>query len=227
MKTASIRLQSLDSIPVFPLNHVHLFPGCLLSLRIFEPRYIDLLHYAIENDHILAIADPQSVLDLHQPEMYCNTTPYIPPLVGAGLIVDVKKTRYNTYDIVIHGLQRLEVLEECPMDKAFRQFATRFREDDPIDEELLTFSNLQLRDLVVQLGQRVPKFRKVTTALLEHYISPDIFTYFLVSKLTESKKLKKSIFLETNPLQRNQMIEEEIGRLIVSLIDQSQKVIVH
>lgn len=38
-----------DDIPLFPLNTV-LFPGGLLSLRIFEPRYLDLVRDCSRND---------------------------------------------------------------------------------------------------------------------------------------------------------------------------------
>ena len=227
MKTKHIRLECFDSIPVFPLNHVHLFPGCLLSLHIFEPRYIDLLKYAMDHDDVLAIADPQSVIDLHQPDLYCKYTPHVPPLVGAGFIVDVKKTRIDTYNVLLQGINRLEILEEHPMDHRFRQFSTRFKEDDPVDSDQLTLSNIQLRQLIVQLGQSHPDFEDVTSSLLQHYVNPDIFTHLIVSQLTESKKLKKQIFLETNPLLRNEIIEEEVGRLIVSSLDDSKLPIIH
>lgn len=38
-----------DDIPLFPLNAV-LFPGGLLSLRIFEPRYLDLVRECTRGD---------------------------------------------------------------------------------------------------------------------------------------------------------------------------------
>lgn len=38
-----------DDIPLFPLNAV-LFPGGTLSLRIFEPRYLDLVRECTRND---------------------------------------------------------------------------------------------------------------------------------------------------------------------------------
>ena len=38
-----------DDIPLFPLNAV-LFPGGTLSLRIFEPRYLDLVRECTRSD---------------------------------------------------------------------------------------------------------------------------------------------------------------------------------
>lgn len=42
------------SIPLFPLNTV-LFPGGPLSLRIFEPRYLDMVSYCLKNDSTFGV----------------------------------------------------------------------------------------------------------------------------------------------------------------------------
>lgn len=39
----------IQTIPLFPLNTV-LFPGGLLPLRIFEPRYLDMVSWSLRND---------------------------------------------------------------------------------------------------------------------------------------------------------------------------------
>jgi Lon protease-like protein len=39
-----------ETIPIFPLNTV-LFPGAPMPLRIFEPRYREMLKYCLEHDH--------------------------------------------------------------------------------------------------------------------------------------------------------------------------------
>ena len=38
----------LDRLPMFPLPAVHLFPGTLLPLHVFEPRYCDLVETCLE-----------------------------------------------------------------------------------------------------------------------------------------------------------------------------------
>ena len=41
---------SLPELPLFPLNTV-LFPGGILPLRIFEPRYLDMVKSCMRNQH--------------------------------------------------------------------------------------------------------------------------------------------------------------------------------
>ncbi len=43
-------MTNTDSLPLFPLNTV-LLPGALLGLRIFEPRYLDLVRECTRNNH--------------------------------------------------------------------------------------------------------------------------------------------------------------------------------
>lgn len=45
---------SLSGLPLFPLRTV-LFPGALLSLRIFETRYVDLVRRSLRNDSAFGI----------------------------------------------------------------------------------------------------------------------------------------------------------------------------
>ncbi len=40
---------ALDDLPLFPLNTV-LFPGGMLPLRVFEPRYMDMTRECLKND---------------------------------------------------------------------------------------------------------------------------------------------------------------------------------
>ena len=51
--------ESFQSVPVFPLKNVQLFPHTILPLNIFEPRYIAMIDYALENDHLITIGDTQ------------------------------------------------------------------------------------------------------------------------------------------------------------------------
>ncbi|HEY9198023.1 MAG TPA: LON peptidase substrate-binding domain-containing protein [Gammaproteobacteria bacterium] len=45
---------SLESLPLFPL-HTVLFPGGVLPLRIFEPRYLDLVSDCLRNDQAFGV----------------------------------------------------------------------------------------------------------------------------------------------------------------------------
>ena len=45
----------IDTLPIFPLQSVFLFPGTVLPLHIFEPRYRLMLDFCLENDEEMGI----------------------------------------------------------------------------------------------------------------------------------------------------------------------------
>ena len=46
---------NLHELPLFPLNSV-IFPGGALPLRLFEPRYLDMVKDCMRNEHGFGIA---------------------------------------------------------------------------------------------------------------------------------------------------------------------------
>jgi Lon protease-like protein len=52
----AIRARFPRSVPVFPLPGTVLFPGALMPLHIFEPRYRTMVHEALEGDRLVAMA---------------------------------------------------------------------------------------------------------------------------------------------------------------------------
>lgn len=48
-RSGALLMLTGDKVPVFPLKTV-LFPGSSLPLQIFEPRYLDMVRYCVQND---------------------------------------------------------------------------------------------------------------------------------------------------------------------------------
>ena len=57
-----------DSIPIFPLSGVLLLPRAVMSLNIFEPRYISMVDYALSNKKFIGMVQTKenSSNDLYQ-----------------------------------------------------------------------------------------------------------------------------------------------------------------
>lgn len=86
-------------IPVFPLPEVVLFPGCLLPLHIFEPRYREMIGDCLENDSGFGIlnVDPGT----RQPaEVGC-----------AADILEVQKLPDGRMNILTMGRNRFRIVD--------------------------------------------------------------------------------------------------------------------
>ena len=94
-------------IPLFPLPGVVLFPGTLLPLHIFEPRYRAMVADALRGDRTIGMALLRPGADPLAAE-----PPPVEPIGGAGDIVDHEKLEDGRYNLVLEGRFRYRILEE-------------------------------------------------------------------------------------------------------------------
>ena len=106
---------ALEVLPVFPLPQTVLFPGALLPLHIFEPRYRAMVKDALATNKALAIA-----LIRETGERDPHRNPPIEPVAGIGLIIDHAELADGRYNILLRGRARVR-LEELPFVPPYRR----------------------------------------------------------------------------------------------------------
>lgn len=109
---------------LFPLPNLVLFPHVVQPLRIFEPRYCDLLEDALTDDGLIAMA-------LLKPgwEGDYEGQPPIEPVVCLGRVVTHRREPQGHYNILLLGLRRAAVQYELPRLRSFRQAQLQLLED--------------------------------------------------------------------------------------------------
>jgi Lon protease-like protein len=101
-----------DTLTVFPLPGVVLFPQWHLPLNIFEPRYLNMVDDAMAGNRLIGMI--QSVGGDRQK----------PDLIGvgcAGRITSYSETDDGRYLITLAGIARFRVLEELDVMTPYRQ----------------------------------------------------------------------------------------------------------
>ena len=101
-------------ISVFPVGGALLFPRMHLPLHIFESRYREMVHDALNADRLIGI-----VLLRKGWEREADVNPLIYPTGCAGLITHVERLADGRYNIVLLGLLR------CPPDCLLSPSQTR------------------------------------------------------------------------------------------------------
>jgi Lon protease-like protein len=96
---------ALPSLPLFPLPTV-LFPGALLPLHIFEPRYRALVRDALDTHRALAVV---FITDAERLDGHNN--PQIAGVAGAGVIVDHVELPSGRFNILVRGRARVSLAE--------------------------------------------------------------------------------------------------------------------
>jgi ATP-dependent Lon protease len=106
---------ALSALPLFPLPTL-LFPGALLPLHVFEPRYRAMVRDVLDGHRALAV-----VLVTDSTELDQHGHPRIASVAGAGVIVDHLELPSGRFNILVRGRARVSI-EELPFEgKPYRR----------------------------------------------------------------------------------------------------------
>ena len=129
-----------DTIPIFPLKGVVMFPDTYLPLNIFEPRYLKMIDQAISNkNRLVGMIQPKN----------SNESDDKPAFYGvgcAGKIIKFEETYDNRYLITLKGLSRFNLISEKTNDNNFREANINwknFSKDLHINTKSTDFSTLK------------------------------------------------------------------------------------
>ena len=109
---------------LFPLPNLVLFPHVIQPLHVFEPRYVDMLHHAIEGDRLIAMA-------LLEPGWQKNYEgrPAIAPVACLGRVLTWQAQDDNRYNLLLLGVRRVRLCHELPGVRSFREADVEILED--------------------------------------------------------------------------------------------------
>ncbi|HEY3158060.1 MAG TPA: LON peptidase substrate-binding domain-containing protein [Vicinamibacterales bacterium] len=96
-----------ESIPIFPLEDVMLFPGMSVPLHIFEPRYKAMIADALKGNRIIGM-----VLLRPGYEKDYDRSPSVFQVGCAGVINEVEELPNGEYNIVLGALGKYRITRE-------------------------------------------------------------------------------------------------------------------
>ena len=189
-----------ESIPIFPLQDIMLFPGASRPLHIFEPRYRDMIADAMEGDRIIGMV----MLRPGHEDNYDGNPP-IYDIGCAGILSNIEQLPDGRYNVIVQGLKRFRITGED--QRQTYRIASINVLDDVLSEADRATLRAQ-RPLLLELLSSVAPGQKPTV----DEVSDDM----LVNGLAQ--------FLGMNPADRLDLLQQE-GPLarsdaLLSLLDQ-------
>ena len=121
---------ALDAVPLFPLPQTALFPGALLPLHIFEPRYRTMIRDVIDSHRTLSVVQ---ITDASRRDEHDN--PAIARIAGVGVLVDYTELPSGRFNILLRGRARV-TLEELPFVAPYRRARANILQ--PVQESVPT-----------------------------------------------------------------------------------------
>ena len=189
MKDGAVDLP--DQVPVMPLPGAVLFPNALLPLYIFEPRYREMLEYALKRDRMFSVAMIKpSCPEWHAPEDFFH-------LATVGLIRACVDRGDGTSNLVLQGLHRVRFTsfeQQAPFPVA-KIDIVESQNNATVETEALGEKVLELYRKLKRAGRQLPP-------KVDRYLAQ-------LGDLEMLGDLVASTFVE-DPLRRQRMLEESL-----------------
>jgi len=131
-----------ETLPLFPLPGVALFPELPLPLHIFEPRYRTMVKDALAGSRVIGIVQARPGQE--------GTPSPIFSIGCAGRIEGVAELDDGRSNIVLRGISRFHIDEELPQTGPYRTARVTALMEKVLDEEALTES---LARVLHEIGQ--------------------------------------------------------------------------
>lgn len=114
-----------QTLPLFPLQGAVLYPRGLLSLNVFEPRYLNMVDDALGSERLIGIIQP-AIGDEDEP------VPQLADVGTAGRITSFTEAEDGRYLITLTGICRFHLGGELDAGLPYRQALVTF--DDFADD---------------------------------------------------------------------------------------------
>ena len=93
-------------IPVFPLSNFIIFPKTSVPLKIFEPRYLEMVNDSMKNHKFIGMIQPRSLNKIK------SLSPELHKIGCLGKITSFQETGDGRYLIELKGIIRFRIIEE-------------------------------------------------------------------------------------------------------------------
>lgn len=179
-------------MPLFPLRGVFLHPGQVMPLRIFEPRYREMIEDVLDGPGRIVMG---TILEGEDD----RGLPSVLPIAGLGEIDRHDRLPDGCFNVFLYGLAKIR-LTEVASDKLYRRVRI-----DPLHEtaptpEAAERINPLLREAIIRRADKLPELpelpEEVQTSILVDILSP---------QLSAPQSVLERIFSETGIERRAQL----------------------
>lgn len=134
-----------EELPLFPL-HTVLFPGGRLPLRIFEPRYVDMVRHCLRSEGLFGVVPIRE-----GNEAGVAATPW--PLGTAARITDWDQGSDGLLHLVVEGVQRFDLITSRIAPDRLMMGEIRWR--PPVECQMESREYGELRALLDDLREKL------------------------------------------------------------------------
>jgi len=213
--TLTVELEkSLDSLPIFPLPQIVLFPHALLPLHVFEPRYRAMLKDCLATHRAMALA-------LLGPDIAGSGEQALPPIAaiaGVGFIIEHQPLSDGRANIVVQGRARVR-LDELRFEPPYRRARATLLHDaaesvPPSDVAALVAS-------VTAFAAEIRKHNPTFSFRAPTNLDPGALSDFCAHHFIVDTSLRQELLEELRPAERIRLVTRELAAQHSALLRES------
>lgn len=212
MSALELEEQDFDELSIFPLPNVTLFPGALLPLHVFEPRYREMLRDALARRRVLAIARLKPGF-----EQDYEGRPPVFDICGVGGVESWSERDDGRFDIALRGLARARIVSELPPLRVFRQVRAERLREPAVDPALVAAWQMKLGSLWERLAPHLPEQVRDLKALTRGTDDVSAYADRLAASMVADPEASQQLLAEADPAERLRLLTSRVQELVDAL----------
>jgi uncharacterized protein len=212
MSLSGLAQEDLANLPIFPLPNVVLFPGALLPLHVFEPRYRALTRDVLAGRKLLGIARLKPGFEPNY-----EGRPAVFEICGVGIVTESVEHSDGRFDLTLRGLARVRIVEELPPTQLYRQVRGEELADLPSDPGLTSAWQRKLISLWALLSPHLPESVRDLRALTRGAEGAGGYADRLAAALVGDPDASQRLLAEPDPAERLRLLVEKLEQVLDSV----------
>ncbi len=200
----------LNRLPLFPLPNAILFPGVVMPLHLFEPRFRALAEHCVAGPRLVALG---TLLPGYEGNY--EGRPPIHPILTVGAIAAERRHPDGRWDIALRGVSRVELIDELPPTEPFRMI--RARKVRELERNSDRAAGENLRSAVVQVANQIPALWPQLSPQLVSARAPGQLADVVAGTFIESHGLRRSLLDELSVSKRLDTLQEALAQILLDL----------
>lgn len=198
-----------QTLPLFPLPQITLFPRTTMALHFFEPRYRAMMDAVMERNQHFVIAELREGWQ----EDYQGKPP-IHRIAATARVLVADRTEDGRWNAMVEGVDRVRVQAEVPNDP-FRLVRVEEMVELMPDHEVPECLQLmrQVAAVAEAVGARVPELRRTLTNLVNTHRHPSVVCDIIAGALVRDAYSRRSMLGELNVRRRLRLLAIQLGLL--------------
>lgn len=212
MSPPEIEAQDLAALSIFPLPQVTLFPGAVLPLHVFEPRYREMVRAALAERRVLAVARLKPGFEADY-----EGRPPVFDVCGAGVIESCSERPDGRFDLTLRGVARVRIEHELPPVRAFRQVKAARLDDRVPPPALVAAWQAKLAALWERLAPHLPEPARDLRALTRGADDAGVYSDRLAAALVAEPEASQELLEESDPAERLRLLASRLQEVVDAL----------